>query len=67
MPKPKKVPEHTADEVRDISEAVYCDRLGAADTATMIEKDGDDGVKLRARAGGFDVLTRSYLRVLNGG
>lgn len=30
----------------------------------MIEKDGDDGQKLRNRAGAYDPLTRAYLKVL---
>ena len=50
--------------VRDISEAVYRDRLGADDTARMIAKDGDTGQKLRNRAGGYDSLTRTYIAAL---
>lgn len=50
--------------VRDISEAVYRERLGAADAAAMIEKDGDQGQKLRERAASYDSMTRSYIRAL---
>jgi hypothetical protein len=66
-PEPVKVPEppvaSDADRIRDISEAVFRERLGS-DAKSMIEKDGDDGKKLRARAGAFDSLTRVYLKVL---
>lgn len=50
--------------IRDISEKVYRDRMGEDDAASMIEKDKDDGVKLRARAGSYDGLTRAYLKAL---
>jgi hypothetical protein len=63
-PEPVKVPEppvaSDADRIRDISEAVFRERLGS-DAKSMI---GDDGKKLRARAGAFDSLTRVYLKVL---
>jgi len=48
--------------VRDVSEFVYRERLSEPDTASMIEKDGDNGEKLRKRAQVFDHLSRSYLR-----
>jgi len=51
--------------IRDLSEAVYRDQLGAEDTARMIEKDKDLGNKLRNRAGAYDSLTRSYLKAMN--
>ena len=50
--------------VSDISEAVYRLRLGADDVRRMIEKDGDNGEKLRSRSGSYDVLTRCYLSVI---
>jgi len=53
--------------VRDISERVYRERLGKDATARMIGDDGDGGVKLRARAGSYDGLTRVYMRVLQQG
>lgn len=52
------------ERVRDISEAVYRERLGSGEVAAMIEKDGDGGKRLRSRAGSYDVLTRVYLRVI---
>ena len=60
-----RVPEFDADHVRDVSEAVYRDRLGN-DLDEMLEKDADGGKKLRDRAGSYDALTRSYLRALKG-
>lgn len=52
--------------VRDISEKVYRKRLGPEDTASMIDKDKDNGEKLRARAGSYDTLTRAYLEIIYG-
>lgn len=53
-------PEH----VRDISEAVYRDRLGKDEAAKMVAKaKGDVGI-LRRNASSYDGITRSYLRVL---
>lgn len=53
----------TADQVRDISVAVYKIRLEDA-VARMIEKDKDGGEKLRGRAASYDGMTRAYLEVL---
>lgn len=50
--------------VRDISEAVYRERLGADSVTNMLEKDGDGGAKLRERSASYDGLTRAYLRVI---
>jgi hypothetical protein len=55
--KAKRVVEFSPDRVRDISEAVYRDSLGAKDVASMIKKDGDDGKKLRERASSYDTMT----------
>lgn len=60
----------TADQVRDISVAVYKIRLedasggGKDAVARMIEKDKDGGEKLRGRAASYDGMTRAYLEVL---
>lgn len=62
-PKPSFDPEY----VRDISEKVYRLRLeqdGPGNVARMLDKDADDGAKLRNRAASYDVLTRAYLKVL---
>jgi hypothetical protein len=63
-PKPTFDPEH----IRDISEKVYRANLirDAGDGAPerMIAKDKDDGRMLRNRAGAYDKLTRTYLKVL---
>lgn len=59
---PARSKEFDAAMVRDISEHVYRQRLSADDLASMLEKDGDNGKKLRERASGYDALTRCYLR-----
>jgi hypothetical protein len=61
-PAPPEPVVSDADRVRDISEAVYRHRLGDGGKR-MVELDGDDGTKLRARAIVYDSLTRSYLKV----
>lgn len=61
-PAPPEPVVSDADRVRDISVAVYRHRLGDGGKR-MVEEDGDDGTKLRARAIVYDSLTRSYLRV----
>jgi hypothetical protein len=60
----EKKPTFDPGYIRDLSEKVYRDQLGADDTARMIEKDKDGGEKLRNRAASYDSLTRSYLKVL---
>jgi hypothetical protein len=66
----KHVPEFDPVLVRDISEAVYKDRVDDGghkkykDHLAMIAKDGDNGEKLRERAGSYDPLTVTYLRAL---
>jgi len=59
-PKPTFDPKY----IRDISERVYRLELGRGEDVRMIEKDKDNGKKLRNRAGQYDSLTRSYLEVL---
>lgn len=51
--------------VRDVSEAVYRDRLSSDDLAKMLSKDGAE--KVRERAGAYDPLTRAYMRALGVG
>lgn len=56
-----------AEIVRNISVAAYKARLedsspGAVER--MLEKDDDDGSKLRQRAASYDPLTRAYLAIL---
>lgn len=65
-----KAPIQTYDpeELRDVSEAVYRARLeqdSTGNVASMIEKDGDGGKKLRGRAAQYDSLTRIYLDALS--
>lgn len=63
-------PEFDPVLVRDISEAVYRQRVDDGGHAKiknsqqMIEKDGDNGEKLRERASSYDKLTRCYLRAV---
>lgn len=57
--------KYSPEQIRDVSEAVYRKRLGADDVRRMIQKDGDKGEKLRARAGGnYDDLVEDVLKVL---
>jgi hypothetical protein len=62
--KKKRVAEFAPERVRDVSEAVYRDRLSPEALKLMIEKDADQGEKLRGRAASYDSLTRSYMRAL---
>jgi hypothetical protein len=48
--------------IRDLSEAVYRDRLGRSDAASAIAKSGE--AVLRKRASVYDPITRSYLKAL---
>lgn len=50
--------------VRDFAEGLYRNELGEGDTRSMIRKDGDNGEKLRVRAGSYDSYARSFLTVL---
>lgn len=65
-PKPTFDPNY----IRDISEKIYRAKLddasggGPGASSRMIEKDGDEGQKLRNRAGQYDSLTRFYLDAL---
>ena len=69
-------PTHSPEFVRSISERVYRIALaqgaGGNDAAwklaeydRMVEKDGDGGKRQSGRAGAYDTLTRTYLKVLN--
>jgi hypothetical protein len=67
----KKVePRFDAEQIRDISEAVYRLRLeqpsggGTGSVGRMIANDKDDGQKLRGRAAAYDQVTRLYLELL---
>lgn len=59
---PRRPVDFDAEFVRDVSEAVYRDRVGADDIARMIEKH--DAAFVRRSAGSYDTLTRAYLRTL---
>lgn len=56
--------EFDTEFVRDVSEAVYRDRVGSDDITKMLDdpKRGPDYV--RRTAGSYDTLTRAYLRTL---
>jgi len=62
--KKQKVPTWNPEFIRDLSERVYRQNLGADDVRRMIEKDGDSGQKLRGRAMAYDKLSRTYLELL---
>lgn len=61
-PPPRPI-EFDADRVRDISEAVFRERLGK-DVKKMLADDNDGGKKLRERASSYDALTRCYMRAI---
>lgn len=64
----EKKPTFDPEYIREISERVYRINLnrdsGDGAPERMIEKDKDNGEKLRNRAGAYDKLTRTYLKVL---
>jgi hypothetical protein len=60
----KKIPTWNPEFIRDLSERVYRRQLGSDDTRRMIEKDKDNGEKLRNRAAAYDQLSRAYLELL---
>ncbi len=62
MTRTPRVPEFDAEHVRDISEAVYRDRMSATDTAELLATKG--AAKVREYAGAYDALTRAYLRAV---
>lgn len=61
---PPRAAEFDAGHVRDISEAVYRDRMGEKDASERIAKIG--AAKFREHAGLYDALTRAYLRAIKG-
>lgn len=62
--KQSAAPALTDAQIRDISVLIYKKRLGPDSTRRMLEKDNDDGKKLRERAGSYDPLTRAYVSIL---
>ena len=66
MPREQK-PTFDPEYIRNISEKVYRMNLirdsGEGAPERMIFDDKDDGRKLRNRAGAYDKLTRTYLKV----
>jgi hypothetical protein len=60
--RPPPPPEFGAERVRDISLAVYLERLGRDGTPEAIAKLGLE--KIRERAKSYDPLTRAYLRAI---
>ncbi len=65
----KPATDYTPEQIRDLSVEVYKMRLedsSPGGVARMLEKDDDDGAKMRGRAASYDKLTRAYLKVLGG-
>lgn len=66
--KRERKPTFDPEYIRDLSEKAYRACLnrdnGEGSPERMIAKDGDNGEKLRKRAGAYDGLTRVYLKVL---
>lgn len=50
--------------IADLAEAVYRMELGPKDAASMVEKDKDDGTKLRRRAQAYASVVRATLDAL---
>lgn len=66
MPRERE-PTFDPEYIRDLSEKVYrvlLEKDCEGNIARMIEKDEDNGEKLRNRAGFYDRLTRAYLQIL---
>lgn len=64
---PPRPPSFDPEYIRDLSVRAYRLRLEQecpGNVARMLEKDADDGTKLRGRAAAYDALTRAYLKVL---
>jgi hypothetical protein len=63
-------PKWNAEKITDLSVAVYKIRLedatggGEGAVARMLEKDADDGKKLRGRASAYDPLSKAYVVAL---
>jgi hypothetical protein len=51
--------------IADLAEAVYRIELGLKDAASMVEKDKDDGTKLRRRAQAYASVVRATLDALH--
>lgn len=62
MTPPRRPADFDPEFVRDVSEAVYRQRVGEEDIVRMIEKH--DAAFVRRNAGSYDTLTRAYLRTL---
>lgn len=57
--------EFDDEAITNISEVVYRLRLESGDLGErMVREDKDDGAKLRARAGGYNSITRDVLKSL---
>lgn len=57
-------PPRDHEAIRDISLAVYRQKVGEAGVARMLAADADGGVKLRNRAASYDNTTVCYLIAL---
>ncbi len=59
-----RAPTYDAALIADLAEAVYRIKLGPKDAASMVEKDKDDGTKLRRRAQAYASVVRATLDAL---
>jgi hypothetical protein len=59
-----RAPTYDAAMIERLAEAVYRRQLGERDAAAMVEKDGDDGTKLRRRAQAYAPIVRDTLDAL---
>lgn len=61
IPRP---PTYDPAEIERLAEAVYRAMLGPKDVAHMLDKDKDDGTKLRRRAQAYAPIVRATLDAL---
>lgn len=59
-----RAPAYDDAMIADLAERVYRAELGPKDAASMVEKDQDDGTKLRRRAQAYASVVRLTLDAL---
>lgn len=62
--KAPREPEHDPELVARLAERVYRSQLGEKSAASMVEKDGDGGVKLRRRSVCYATIVKATLDAL---
>ena len=62
---PPRPPGYDPALIERLAERVYRQQLGAKGAASMVEKDKDDGAKLRRRAQAYAPIVRATLDALH--